>query len=121
MIQSELWHDTVFDALGTAIQAAGGIKRVAAALWPAVDPASAASRLRGALSPEHAQKIDPAELSMIGKLAREAGDMSLPQFFAREWHCELKALAPAEAKKRARKARISALLSEVAKLSQEDE
>lgn len=121
MIQSELWHDTVFDALGAAVQAAGGVKRVAAALWPAVDPASAASRLRGALSPEHAQKLDPAELALIGKLAREAGDLSLPQFFAREWACEFKALAPTEAKKRARRTRISALLAEVAKLSQEEE
>jgi hypothetical protein len=58
---------------------------------------------------------------MIGRLAREAGDNSLMEFLARELGYELKPLAPVDAKKRARKQRISSLLAEAARLAQEDE
>lgn len=121
MIQSELWDDTIFDAVGSAIKAAGGGKAVAGLLWPALDPASGASKLRAMLSAEHPQKLDLPELVLIARLAKERGDDSIMQFLSRELGYELRSLAPVAAKKRARKQRISALLTEVARLSQEDE
>jgi len=115
MQQSQLWHDSVYDALGAAVEAAGGRKKVAAKLWPALDSDSATARLRGGLNPEHAQKLDPAELLMIGRLARDGGDDSLMQFFAREWGYEVEPLSAPEAKKRAKKQRVSALLAELSR------
>jgi hypothetical protein len=53
-MQQDLWHDTIFDALGAAVQAAGGAKKVAAKLWPALDTTSANARLRAGLNPDHA-------------------------------------------------------------------
>lgn len=101
MLQTDLWHDTILDAVGAAVQAAGGIKRVAGKLWPTSDAIAASARLRACLSAEHAQKLDPEELKMIGALAREVGDLSLPTFLARAWNCEIKALSPAESQERA--------------------
>lgn len=119
-MQQDLWHDTIFDALGAAVQAAGGAKRIAGKLWPALDSASATARLRGCLNPEHAQKLCPAELLMLARLARDAGDNSVMEFLARDLGYEIKPLAPAEAKKRAKKARVSALLAELARLSEDE-
>ena len=116
MVQTDLWHDTMLDAVGAAVQSAGGVKRVAAILWPAMDATSAAAKLRACLNPDHAQKFDPEELKMIGRLARDAGDMSLPNFLAREWDLEVKPIAAAEAKERALSARKLALLAELARL-----
>lgn len=119
-MQQELWHDTVFDALGAAVQAAGGAKRVAGRLWPALDSTSATARLRGCLNPEHAQKLCPTEFLLVGKLAREAGDNSVMEFLAKEWGYEVKALSPEEAKKTVKRARVSALLAELARLSEDE-
>lgn len=120
MQQSALWHDTIYDAMSGAVLAAGGPKKVSARLWPTLDTSSATSRLRGCLSPDHAQKMCPEELLMLAKLARDGGDNSIMEFLARELGCEVKALQPAEAKKRAKKARVSALLSELARLSEDE-
>lgn len=119
MVQSELWHDTILDAVGAAVQAAGGIKKVASKLWPALDASSAASKLRSALSPEHSQKLCPEELLLVQRLARDAGDISILEFQARELGCKLEVLAPAEAKKLAKKTRRLALLEELKRLEDE--
>lgn len=121
MEQSALWDDTIFDALGSAVKAAGGAKRVAGKLWPTLDQTTASSRLRGCLNPEHAQKLCPAELLALGALAKEAGDTSIMDFFAREWGFDVKPLTPADAKKRARLAREIALLDELKRLRLEDD
>ena len=119
-MQQALWHETIFDSLGSAVQAAGGPKRVAARLWPTLDSTSATARLRSSLNPEHAQKLGPEETSMIIRLAREAGDNSIMEFLAREHGYELKPLAPAEAKKRAKRVRRLALLEELKQLEDEE-
>jgi hypothetical protein len=119
-MQQALWHDTIFDALGAAVQAAGGVKKVAGKLWPSLDPTSATARLRGALNPDHAQKLCPAELLMLAKLARDVGDNSLMEFLARELGYEVRALEPEEAKKRAKRVRRLALLEELKRLEDEE-
>lgn len=120
MQQNALWHDTIFDALGGAVQAAGGTKRVAGKLWPTLDSTSATARLRSSLNPEHAQKLDPAELLAIARLGKDAGDNSLMDFLARELGYEVKPLAPADAKKRAKRVRRLALLEELKRLEDEE-
>jgi hypothetical protein len=118
--QSDLWHDNVLDALGGAVQAAGGVKRVAGKLWPTLEQTTAAARLRGSLNPDHAQKLDPDELLAIARLGKESGDNSVMEFLARELGYELKPLAPAEAKKRAKRIRRLALLEELKRLEDEE-
>ena len=119
-MQQDLWHDTIFDALGAAVQAAGGAKKVASKLWPSLDSTSANARLRAGLNPDHAQKLCLLEVLMILRLAMEAGDSSVMQYLARELGCELKVLSPAEAKKRAKRARRLELLEQLKRLEDEE-
>jgi hypothetical protein len=119
-MQQVLWHDTIFDALGAAVQAAGGTKRVASKLWPALDETSASARLRAGLNPDHAQKLCLEEMLMIARLAGGAGDTSVMNFLGRELGFEVKPLSPGDAKKRAKRARRLALLDELKRLEDEE-
>lgn len=119
-MQQVLWHDTIFDALGAAVQAAGGSKKVAGKLWPTLDSTSATARLRGCLNPDHAQKLCPEELLMIARLGKESGDNSLMEFLARDLGYEIAPLSPAETKKRAKRARKRALLEELLRLEDDE-
>lgn len=120
MEQSGLWNDSILDAIGSAVQAAGGTKRVAGKLWPTLDHTSATARLRCCLNADHAQKLDPDELLAIARLGREAGADCVMQFLARELGYELKPLTQAEAKKRAKRVRRLALLDELKRLEDEE-
>lgn len=118
-LQQALWHDSIYDALGAAVQAAGGVKAVAGKLWPTLGSDVASARLRGGLNPEHAQKLAPEDVMAIAALARAVGDHSVGLFIARDLAYELTPLDPADAEKRARKARRAALLAELQRLEEE--
>ena len=120
VIQSDLWHDTILDALGAAVQAAGGIKKVGGRLWPALDETSATSRLRACLNPDHAMKLDLDELVLIGSLARAGGDISLLTYLGRVWSCEVKPIAAEKAKKQARSALRLSLLERLRQLEADE-
>lgn len=119
-MQTALWHETIFDSLGAAVQAAGGPKRVASELWPALDTSSATARLRSALNPDHAQKLDPCELLLIARLGKDAGDNSFMNFLARELGYEIQPLTTEDAQKRAKRLRRLALLDELKRLEDEE-
>jgi hypothetical protein len=119
-MQQVLWHDTIFDALGADVQAAGGVKKVASKVWPSLDIASATARLRAGLNPEHAQKLCLLEMQMIMRLALDAGSCSVLQYLARDFGCEIKVLTPAEAKKRAKRMRRLDLLEQLKRLEDEE-
>lgn len=118
MRQSDLWHDTSLDAVGASVEASGGKKRVASKLWPTLDPANAASRLRGGLNPEHAQKLDIDELIAIARLAKEVGDHTFMLYLGRVLGYEIKPLNPEEVERRARRLRRVALLDELKSLEE---
>jgi len=84
MNQSVLFHDTIFDALGADIAAAGGFKVVAGKLWPAESPTTAATKLRNAVNPEQAQKLCPDEVMQIKRLAFEAGSTATITYEAQQ-------------------------------------
>ena len=119
-MQQVLWHDTLDDATGAAVQAAGGVKKVGGKLWPALDSETAAAKLRACLNPDQAQKLSLAEWLLIGKLSRDAGNNDLMEFLGRELTNEVKPLEAKDAKKRAKKARRIALLDELKRLEDEE-
>lgn len=94
MDQKALFHDSIYDAIGGAVQAAGGVKRVAGTLWPSLSGDIASARLRSGLNPEHAQKLCPTEVLHIARLAREAGDHSVMQYLAAELGYRLEPVSP---------------------------
>jgi hypothetical protein len=84
MNQRALFHDTIYDAIGADIAAAGGFKTVAGKLWPAESPASATAKLRNAINPEQQQKLCPEEVMQIKRLAFEAGSTATIQYEAQQ-------------------------------------
>src|SRR5690242_15169216 len=115
MQQETLLEASIFDALEASVNAAGGEKRVAAKLWPALGASSSEARLRYGLNPEHAQKLDLTEMLLFAKLAREADDNSFMAFLGRELSNEVKPIAPKVAKKRADLDRVEAVIGEALK------
>jgi len=113
MDQTKFWHETIYDALVMAVQASGGAKRVAAKIWPTLDPSTAQARLRGCLNVDRPEKLDPGELLTLAKIAREHGDNSLMEFLGRELCCEVKPIAPAVAKKREKLGRLLAQVDDI--------
>lgn len=84
MNQSALFHDTVYDALGADIAAAGGFKVVAGKLWPNDASTTASSKLRNALNPDQPHKLCPDEVLAIKRLAREAGSTATVDYEAQQ-------------------------------------
>lgn len=84
MNQRALFHETIFDAIGADIAAAGGFKTVASKLWPAEAITSAANKLRNAINPEQAQKLCPQEVLQIKRIAREAGSTATIDYEAQQ-------------------------------------
>lgn len=83
MNQTSLWHDTIYDALGADIAAAGGFKVVAGKLWPSENPTTSATKLRNAVNPDQAQKLCPEEVMQIKHLAKVAGSTATVTYEAR--------------------------------------
>lgn len=122
--QVPLWHDSIEDAIGTAVQALGGAKIVAAMLWPVAaraKPETAYFRLKHALNPEKAEKLSPDEVMAIARAAAGIGDHSIMQYLGRELGYQVEPVPPGEAKRRARKQEIASLLARVARLASEED
>lgn len=84
MSQQQLFFETLFDAIGADIAAAGGFKVVASKLWPAEPLATSAARLRNSINPEQAQKLCPDELLQIKRLAYAVGSTACVDFEAQQ-------------------------------------
>jgi hypothetical protein len=82
--QQALFHETIFDALGADIAAAGGFKAVSSKLWPAENPLTAAAKLRNSINPDQPHKLSPDEALQIKRLAAEAGSHATVQFEAQQ-------------------------------------
>lgn len=94
MNQAALWHDTIYDAIGADIAAAGGYKVVAGKLWPSENPTTAATKLRNAVNPDQAQKLCPEEVMQIKRLAYDASSTATIQYEARQLGYEVTWIEP---------------------------
>lgn len=94
MNQNVLWHDTIYDALGADISAAGGFKVVAGKLWPTESPSTAATKLRNAINPDQAQKLCPEEVLAIKRLAKTVFSHATVDYEARELAFDVKWIQP---------------------------
>jgi hypothetical protein len=96
MNRRALFHETIFDALGTDIAAAGGFKEVSGKLWPAEGVNSAAAKLRNAINPDQPHKLSPDEVLQIKRLAAEAGSYATIQFEAQQLGYRVEFINPAD-------------------------
>lgn len=82
--QGALFYETASDALGSCILAAGGFKKVAAELWPAMKPESAYARLKACLDDSKHERLSPDEILRVARLGRAAGCHAWAEFCAAE-------------------------------------
>lgn len=73
MNQSPLFVESVYDALSAIVAHLGGPKSVGALLWPAKPVDDSRKLLKDCLNPDRAEKLDPEQLVMLFRLARESG------------------------------------------------
>jgi hypothetical protein len=99
-MQAQLFHDTIFDAIGADIAAAGGFKIVAGHLWPSESPQTAATKLRNAINPEQAQKLCPQEVMAIKRLAKEQGSFATVNYEAQSLGFQVEWITPEDEKAR---------------------
>lgn len=65
--------ETVWDALKAMVNAAGGPKVVGHKVYPAKSPDDARVALLNAINPDRPEKLDPEQMLLVLRLAREAG------------------------------------------------
>jgi NAD-dependent oxidoreductase involved in siderophore biosynthesis len=94
--QSTLFHDTVYDAIGADIAAAGGFKVVAGKLWPSEGSATASAKLRNAINPDQPHKLCPDEVLAIKRLAKEAGSTATVDYEAMQLGFQVTWVDPAD-------------------------
>ena len=82
MNQPSLFHETIYDALGADISAAGGFKVVANKLWPT--EVNAAAKLRNSINVDQPHKLCADEVLAIKRLAREAGSTATVDYEAQQ-------------------------------------
>lgn len=83
--QQSLWHDSLEEAIRSAVDVLGGPKRVGGELWPSRRLHEAARLLNHSLDPDRAEKLALAELELIGRMAREAGCHTIATYLMRAW------------------------------------
>lgn len=115
--QIALFHESIEEAIATDVAAAGGAKKVGGLLRPDLTVDQAAGWVRACLNTERQERFAPGHVLRIKELARDAGSFATVQYESQRLGIEWKALAPAEAKKRVKRARVSALLAELARLT----
>ena len=94
MEQSELWHDSLEEALRDVVVSLGGPKRVGAELWPAKPLTDAARYLNHCLDNERAEKLGLGELMWILKHGRQVGCHIAMQDMANELGYQITPLEP---------------------------
>ncbi len=96
MNQSALFHENIYDALGSDIAAAGGFKVVAGKLWPTEGTATASAKLRNSINPDQPHKLCADEVLAIKRLAREAGSTATVDYEAQQLGFQVSWVDPAD-------------------------
>jgi hypothetical protein len=90
MNQPPLFVESIYEALREAVKALGGAKAVGLYLWPEMFADDAGTKLRDCLNPERRERLNPEQVLLILRRAREAGYHGAMQFIAAEagYKCE---------------------------------
>lgn len=70
--QPPLFVESIYDALRAIVQSLGGPKVVGAALWPAKSVDDARKQLLDCLNADRNNKLDPEQVVLLFRMAREA-------------------------------------------------
>ena len=81
-MQNELFHDDIYSALHTAIEALGGYKQVAGWLFINKPVNTAYAHLKNCMRDDKPEKLNPHELILIMQKARDAGVHDVMNYIA---------------------------------------
>lgn len=73
MDQRQLFHESIYDALGTLVSALGGPKKVGPRLWPEKTLDAAAQLVRDCLNASRKERFDPEQFTLLLRWGREIG------------------------------------------------
>jgi hypothetical protein len=94
MEQMNLIHESVRDAIRSAIAALGGVKKVAAQLRPSWEPDRAQKWLSNALDEARPEKLEIEDCIWILRAAKRVGYHAAMQYFSRECEYDVSAIEP---------------------------
>lgn len=77
-------YDDELEALKDAVNRLGGSKTVGAVLWPEKTPDAASRYLLDALNPARSERLNPGQVLLIMRMAREIGFHELAAYYMRE-------------------------------------
>ena len=83
MNQQKLWHEDIYEALGTDVQALGGNKVVGAKLWPEKSPDKAGEHLSNCLNRTRNEKLNPEQVIFIITEARKITSLASMTFISK--------------------------------------
>lgn len=79
-----LMYDDELDAAKAAVRRLGGAKKVGEMLYPEKTPEAAARYLLDALNPSRSERLNPGQVLLLMRKAREIGFHGLTAYFMRE-------------------------------------
>ncbi|MFK5950901.1 MAG: hypothetical protein QM500_19285, partial [Methylococcales bacterium] len=82
MEQLALYHEDIYEAIRTAIQALGGAKKVGSSLWPDKSPDKAGELLNNCLNVTRNEKLDPEQVLFISRESRKIGCHAIAEYYA---------------------------------------
>lgn len=94
IVQFELIHESLNEALTDAVRALGGAKKVGAAMWPSKPVDEAKNRLNDCLNPQRPEKLALSEIMFLLRSAREIGYHGAMQYIAQESGYRVEAVEP---------------------------
>ena len=82
MQQDSLFHEDIYDALGTDIKHIGGFKKVGSMLWPDKPADKAGENLNNCLNRTRPEKLDPEQIMFVIREAKKVGGFATLFFMA---------------------------------------
>lgn len=83
-MHEDLMYEDELDAAKAAVSRLGGAKTVGSILWPEKSPEAASRSLLDALNPTRPERLNPAQVLLLMRLAREANFHGLAAYYMRE-------------------------------------
>lgn len=117
----QLFHETWADALREVIAACGGMKQVAARLWPEKTPDAAQRLLLDCLNDTRPEKLGPDHLRMVLQMGRNVGCSAGINWLLRDLQYEDSREVAKEDKKAMLQRDYIAAVKQLAQLSREIE
>lgn len=84
IVQPELFHERIEDALDEVIRCCGGRKKFACELWPEKSPADAANHMNACLNTERRERLTPEQMLYILRRGRAVGCHAAMAYLAQE-------------------------------------